>query len=482
VLNDKNPWWIVMPDVARYLQRVSFLLRQGRPANDIALYLPADDAWAHLVPGKIGTMMDALSQWVGPDIVAAILDAGFNVDFVDDGVLSERARMDGGALTIGPSRYRALVLPGVEQIPATTMSALERFARQGLIVAATRRTPALAPGYLATPGDHAAIRATAERLFRGPAAPGLFVEREGDLAAALTTRLAPDMAVSAGAQDIGFVHRRTDAGDVYFVANTANVRRAFDATFRVAAPRAEQWNPVTGDTTPVASRRSPKGDRTVVSLDLDPYESTVVVFPTGVAPAMPRSTVRTDRLPEAIDISTGWRVAFGAGGTPREWATLQSWTDDEATRFFSGVATYEKTVTVPASFLRGSHSVSLDLGAPKAIEVGGPRARVQAWIDSPVRDAAVVTVNGRRVGSAWCPPYRLDVTSALRPGPNTIRIDVANLAINDMAGHARPDYKLLNLRYGTRFEPQDMDKVQPVPAGLLGPIRLVAARLTSPTR
>ena len=44
-----------------------------------------------------------------------------------------------------------------------------------------------------------------------------------------------------------------------------------------------------------------------------------------------------------------------------------------------------------------------------------------------------------------------------------------------MAGRALPDYKLLNLRYGTRFEPQDMDKVQPVPAGLFGPIRLVAA-------
>jgi hypothetical protein len=45
-----------------------------------------------------------------------------------------------------------------------------------------------------------------------------------------------------------------------------------------------------------------------------------------------------------------------------------------------------------------------------------------------------------------------------------------------MAGHALPDYKLLNLRYGTRFDPQDMEKVQPVPAGLFGPVRLVADR------
>ena len=49
---------------------------------------------------------------------------------------------------------------------------------------------------------------------------------------------------------------------------------------------------------------------------------------------------------------------------------------------------------------------------------------------------------------------------------------VGNLALNHMAGRPLPDYRLLNLRYGVRFEAQDMDKVQPVPSGLLGPIRL----------
>jgi hypothetical protein len=119
--------------------------------------------------------------------------------------------------------------------------------------------------------------------------------------------------------------------------------------------------------------------------------------------------------------------------------------------------------------------VTLDLGEPKPVAPGGPGTRMQAWIDAPVREAAVVFVNGRRAGASWCPPYAIDVSAFLQPGPNEIRIEAANLAINHMAGRALPDYKLLNLRYGTRFEPQDMDKVQPVPAGLFGPIRLVAA-------
>ena len=52
VFDEKNPWWIVMPDVTKYLQRMSYILRQGTPANDVALY-PAeqrcvDEIWAEI--------------------------------------------------------------------------------------------------------------------------------------------------------------------------------------------------------------------------------------------------------------------------------------------------------------------------------------------------------------------------------------------------------------------------------------------------
>jgi hypothetical protein len=86
-------------------------------------------------------------------------------------------------------------------------------------------------------------------------------------------------------------------------------------------------------------------------------------------------------------------------------------------------------------------------------------------------------VNGRRAGSIWSPPYSIEVTDYLKGGENKLRIVVANTAINYMAGRALPDYRLLNLRYGERFQPQDMDQVQPVPSGLLGRIRLTTRPL-----
>jgi len=152
---------------------------------------------------------------------------------------------------------------------------------------------------------------------------------------------------------------------------------------------------------------------------------------------------------------------------------LRSWTDDEATRYFSGTATYEKSVTVPERFLRPGINVRLDFGEGKPLAEQNLRAGMQAWLDAPVREAAIVYVNDQKAGSVWCPPYALDVTPFLRAGSNQIRIVVANSALNYMAGRRLPDYRLLNLRYGERFQAQDMDKVEALPAGLLGPIRLV---------
>ena len=45
-LDDRNPWWPAMPELTRYLGRLCWLLRQGEPTADIALYVPNDDLFA----------------------------------------------------------------------------------------------------------------------------------------------------------------------------------------------------------------------------------------------------------------------------------------------------------------------------------------------------------------------------------------------------------------------------------------------------
>ena len=149
---------------------------------------------------------------------------------------------------------------------------------------------------------------------------------------------------------------------------------------------------------------------------------------------------------------------------------LQSWTEAAETRFFSGLATYEKSVVVPDV----GFEMRLDFGEGKPLAEQTMRNGMRAWLDAPVREAAVVYVNDRRAGSVWCPPFSVNVTGLVKKGDNRIRVVVGNTAINYMAGRRLPDYRLLNLRYGVRFEPQDMDNLQPVPSGLLGSVRLIA--------
>lgn len=473
VFDEKNPWWIVMPDVASYLQRVSFLLRQGAPVNDVAVYLPNDDGWASFKKGD-PHLIEILRDRVGTDVIGAILDSGYNFDFFDDDILLKNGRIEQDRLVLGSARYRVVVLPNVERISLETMRKLDQFARNGGIVIATRRLPGIVPGLKATDAEQAELRELTNRLFKGDSAKAHFLENEKEqLGRQLTALLQPDMSLNVQVSDIGFVHRRTSEADVYFIANTSNVPQTVQATFRVTNMQPESWDPFSGKVAELKLETTSNSGATV-TLELPPYGSRVVVFSKRKLPTPAATT--TASAPPAIDLNTGWRVAFGPVANSVTMDQLRSWTDDDATRYFSGTATYEKSVTIPENFLRPGLKVQLDFGEGKPLPEQNLRAGMQAWFDAPVREAAVIYINDQKAGSVWCPPYALDVTSFLRAGNNRIRILVANSALNYMAGRRLPDYRLLNLRYGERFQAQDMDKVEALPAGLLGTIRLIAGQ------
>ncbi len=470
VFNEKNPWWIVMPDITAYLQRVSHVLRQGQPANDIALYLSNSDVWASFTPGRVA-WNTAAGQLLGREVPRQLLEAGFNYDFIDDGLLELRGHVDGGALAFGDLRYRTVVLPGIEHIPVATMRALEQFARGGGLVVATRRLPALAPGYLTPATDSQEVAAIAARLFTAPDAKGLFVENEAQLGAQLAKRARPDVVLTPATPEIGFVHRHLEDGDVYFLANTSNTPRTVQATFRVQSPYAASFDPMDGSRNAITCAANPSGG-TTTTLDLPPYGSQVLVFSNHPMPKAREPKLAT--VP-ALDLSTGWQVTFAKDPKPVAMDQLVSWTESEATKHFSGVASYVKVFDVSPE-LRASKRLVLYFGQgqPLAVTGRGPQ-RFQALYEGPVREAALVYINGRRAGALWHPPYAIDLTGRLITGKNQLYIEVANLAVNFMAGRPLPDYKALTAKYGERFQAQDMQLIAPVPSGLLGPIKLFAS-------
>ena len=155
--------------------------------------------------------------------------------------------------------------------------------------------------------------------------------------------------------------------------------------------------------------------------------------------------------------------------------SLSSWTEVAGMKNFSGTATYEKTFTVDAAVFAPERRLYLDFGEGTLVPAPERRGSgMRALLESPVREAAIVYLNGQRAGSVWHPPYEIEVTGLLHSGENTLRIVVANLAINALAAQPPPDYRALIAKYGDRFQDQNMSAIQRLPSGILGPVRIVA--------
>jgi hypothetical protein len=284
--------------------------------------------------------------------------------------------------------------------------------------------------------------------------------------------------------EIGFVHRRLPDSDIYFLANTGNVPRNVKARFSAPAANAELWNPMSG----TVERLEVSGGE--VALQFEPYGSQVVVIRKTASSA---HVAQNRKEVASEDISTGWNVSLSgaqANGSqsndPQAGGSIglpHSWIGQPATRFFSGTATYQKTLQLPVAIRQPGSRIFIDFGeakpsAPEPLPGGTIRGNsFAALVAPPIREAATVFVNGKRAGSLWAPPYRLDITDLVRDGANDIRIEVYNTAINQLAEGGRlPDVAALVERYGRRFRLQDLDELKPLPSGIMSPVRLVAEK------
>jgi hypothetical protein len=83
---------------------------------------------------------------------------------------------------------------------------------------------------------------------------------------------------------------------------------------------------------------------------------------------------------------------------------------------------------------------------------------------------AEVTVNGKSAGVLWKPPFRADVTGALKPGANTVEIKVTNLWANRLIGNNEPNvtnkYAWTSLHALGAGSPL-------LASGILGPVRVL---------
>ncbi len=457
VFNAHNPWFPVMPDVMRYLQRVSWLLRQGKPANDIAVLLPEDDAQAAFTPDHV-SVTDEMRKRITPELMGTILDAGYNIDYIDATTIDK----------LGVIPYPILVIPPTKRIPLSTYEKIEAYAAHGKVIA-IGEWPTLAPG-LMDQNESPQVTALSGKLFRANGHRGVFVDSVSQLADALHQALPPDLDFAGQTNGLGFIHRKLAAADIYYLVNTGN--KAIDGMvkFRSDRPSVEAWDPDSGRVLFAASNG--RGAR--VPLTLAPYESRIFVLTDrgGTAPASTNPAAQPHEH-EIADLSSGWQIRFADALSSQPLSALGSWTQIPDRQYYSGEGEYTRSIAIDRAPANGSGIVlDFGVGTPNTDNRPVYASGMHALLDPPIREAAIVYVNGQRAGSLWHPPYRLDISPFVHTGRNQIEVRVYNTAINLLAGQPPHDYSALYAKYGKRFEPQDMENLQPIPSGLFGPIRL----------
>ena len=87
-----------------------------------------------------------------------------------------------------------------------------------------------------------------------------------------------------------------------------------------------------------------------------------------------------------------------------------------------------------------------------------------------VRELAEVRVNGKSCGITWSPPFRVDITAAVKPGANKLEVDVVNFWPNRIIG----DAGLPKEQRRTRTNIRKLTARTPlITSGLLGPVWLL---------
>jgi len=356
--------------------------------------------------------------------------------------------------------YRILVLPSEKTMTLETARKIKELADAGAVIVGGK--PTSSPGLSGYPACDGEIRKIA-------AATAIITDKT-PVQVLDEQHIKPDFECHLPPGSIAFIHRRDGDADIYFVSNQREQFESVECTFRVSGKVPEIWHPDTGKIEQAAVWREENG-RTTVPLDFDPTGSVFVVFrkkadgnehiveakyfgadkksavpekrnppelqlevgangKVALSASSPGSAelktssgkmlhVEVRDVPKPVELSGPWELNFPPNwGAPAKVSLprLISWPEhgDKGVKYFSGTATYVKEVEIPAAMMGAGHSLILDLGE--------------------VKNIAEVFVNGKPLGILWKPPFRADITGAVKPGKNTLEIKITNLWPNRLIG------------------------------------------------
>ncbi len=312
-----------MRRISEFVGRCGTMLTGGRPITDVAVLYPIESVWAHMTPATLGATRSPKVHRIDrvwQECQNVLFRGQRDFEVVPSHAIAG-AGIEDGVLVAGPLRFRAVVLAATDTIPTEAWQRLSEFWDRGGIVLCAGDIPANSTqslrdtrvGALSArmlgladrddPGEGPAI------VSHGNAAGGVaaFVP-EALLPAVprlLDRLLARDFSAGDASGALRYAHWSIDGREVYYVINDSASAVRARCTF-AADGEAELWDPATGTVT-AAETSEADGGRSV-SVSLEPYGATFVVFPRAVA----RARRETQGALEAVVSSTPLSQAVGA--------------------------------------------------------------------------------------------------------------------------------------------------------------------------
>lgn len=462
-----NSFWPHLGGLNNYITRCQSLLQSGTPDNELLLYWPVYDTWNNAKGLEMLLTFHNTRSWLTPTaffkLATRLQDAGYSEDFASDQMLSQILSQN-GTLQMGKSGnvYKALVVPAAKLMPVATLQRILQLAENGATVV-FEKLPQDVPGLKDADARKTELKNILSRLAFTDAANGAKKVKmgKGQILLAENVQQALEM---AGVQrekltetGLQFIRRNLADGKYYYLVN--HTAKAIDSNVLLNTVAADVviMDPLTGAYG--KANASAVNGTTKVRVQLQPGEA---LFLRSFQKAAPQVSAwkYLGRQGSPVAINGAWNLHFTEGGpqlpADLEMKNLVSWTSlsDTNAVAFSGSGVYTINFRLPA---KNAKEYLLDLGK--------------------VGESARVWINGKDAGIVWSNPFRVRVGQYLKPGTNTMKIEVANLMANrvrdmDRKGIQWRKYHEINF-VNNHYKPFDASKWEPMASGLLGPVRLI---------
>src|SRR5258708_2933071 len=311
-LNPNVTWWGKSAPFFTYLNRVQFMLQQGRFVAD---------AWYYY-----GDHVPNFAQMRSSD--PARLGYGYDYDVITEEAILTRLSAKNGRVALPDGlTYRVLVLPDESAISLPVLRKVKELVEAGITVVGP------APKESATLDhqleDDAEVQTIATALWSGKTGHGRVLSGRTAWEVLFADGVKPDFEFSAEHKDtaLDYIHRQTDTAEIYFVASGAKAAERVTATFRTSGRTPEIWDSVTGDRR-FASAYSEKDGRTQVPLEFSPCGSFFIVFRELVSAHPATGTTNTLSYTNRQTLSGPWEVRFDprwGGPASAQFDELVSW-------------------------------------------------------------------------------------------------------------------------------------------------------------